>query len=829
MQKLQLGMIISSGHPPGLTPEAAAAYDPVVIESVMTQSDAPLFDVVLIGRNEAKTLPRLIASLAEFQARGGAIHLCDTGSTDGTPAVARGLGVTVTEVGDRFRTALDAATVARINQTFQVADEPPIVCEGDSIFDFSAARNFAATLARQDMISMPDCDEAFTRFDIDHIDALIRTGAEQLEYPFVFSHDADGRPGLRFNHSKFYDRRKLRWVRVVHEVLAGEAQRVFVPEDRILLEHWPNRETDRSGYLRGLAYDVLTDPASDRNAHYFGRELMYTGRYRSAIAMLQRHSDMRAWAAERAQSHVYMAECWAKLGDRERQVEELHRAWQIEPNRRIAQIKLAEEAYGRGDQRQTIAFVEGCLHIPPSGFYSDHVAHYTNWPHELAYWAWHWSGNQAKARAHWLRALDYCPQHRKYLHDFRFYYPTPGVTIVVPTLARAERLERLLLSIAELADYPQVEVIVVHNGEPARDAYPLAVRTIVNPTNVGAPLAVAMACEQASHDLVMFLGDDCVAQPGFLVHAVKEMYDSFGPAMDGLVALNDGMGHGVLATHWLASRKLLPRLGDFFSPAYRHCYCDNELTERCRQLGRFTYAEHARIVHDHPAQRDWTGMDAVYAAAYDPETVAHDLRMFESRARELGFPARRPQPAPRAYPPVLPSYDLRPRLEGLGEPRRLKVLNVGMGSGQSGLARQLPFLRFRSLHGIDVHQPYLDVARDTVWDALSTSFVHRDLRSLEEKDFAAYDLVLAFDVLEHLEKADSLEALRRIEASGARAIVFIPLEEEFRHNEFGAESQDHLSYWTEADFARRGWRTEVIAGFHREHGRVWDALWALFV
>ena len=88
--------------------------------------------------------------------------------------------------------------------------------------------------------------------------------------------------------------------------------------------------------------------------------------------------------------------------------------------------------------------------------------------------------------------------------------------------------------------------------------------------------------------------------------------NAFRPAM---VALNDGMGHGVLATHWLASRKLLPRLGDFFSSAYRHCYCDNELTERCRQLGRFTYAEHARIVHDHPAQRDWTGMDAVYAAA----------------------------------------------------------------------------------------------------------------------------------------------------------------------------------------------------------------------
>ena len=795
----------------------------------MTPPDPPLFDVVLIGRNEAETLPRLIDSLAEFQARGGVVYLCDTGSSDGTPHVARARGVQVTEVGDRFRRVLDAATAERINRTFLVGDEAPIVREGDSLFDFSAARNFAATLAHRDMIAMPDCDEAFTRLDIDHVNGLIRDGAAQLEYPFVFSHDAFGRPGLKFNHSKFYDRRQLHWVRVVHEVLAGQARRVFVPEDRILLEHWPNQETDRSGYLRGLAYDVLTDPGSDRNAHYFGRELMYTGRYRSAIAMLQRHSDMRAWAAERAQSHVYMAECWAKLGNRELQVEELHRAWQIEPNRRIAQIKLAEEAYGRGDARQTIAFVESCLHIPPSGFYSDNVAHYTNWPHELGYWAWHWAGNRKKAREHWRQALAYCPQHRKYLHDFRFYYPTPGVSIVVPTVGRPEKLARLLRSIADLADYPDFEVIVVHNGEPALASYPLPVRPIVNATNLGAPMAVKMGVEEATHDLVLFLGDDCVAEAGFLVHAVKEMYDSFGPAMDGLVAFNDGYGHGVLATHWLASRKLLPHLGEFFPTVYRHCYCDNELTERCRQLGRFTYAEHARIRHDHPAQRGWEGMDDLHRAAYDREAVAHDRRVFEERARALGFPARFPHPAPRPYPPVHPSYDLRPRLEELGDPRWLKVLNVGMGTGESGVARQLPLLRFRSLHGIDVHEPYLDAARDTLWDALSTDFVRRDVRSLSERDFAAYDLVLAFDVLEHLVKEEALEVLRRIEASGARAIVFIPLEAEFRRNEFGAESQDHLSFWSAEDFARRGWRTEVVKDFHREGERTWDALWALFI
>ena len=42
------------------------------------------FSVVMIAKNEVKTLPRMFRSLREFQARGGKIVILDTGSTDGT-------------------------------------------------------------------------------------------------------------------------------------------------------------------------------------------------------------------------------------------------------------------------------------------------------------------------------------------------------------------------------------------------------------------------------------------------------------------------------------------------------------------------------------------------------------------------------------------------------------------------------------------------------------------------------------------------------------------------------------------------------------------------
>ena len=140
------------------------------------------FTVCLIARNEAKTLPRLVDSLREFKLRGGKIIVLDTGSTDGTPDIASNIGCTVHEVGDRFRRVITGKEDVMINQKFIAGKESPVVKEGDSLFDFAAARNYVASLAHTDMICMPDCDEVYTRFDIDRVCREIENGAEQLEY-----------------------------------------------------------------------------------------------------------------------------------------------------------------------------------------------------------------------------------------------------------------------------------------------------------------------------------------------------------------------------------------------------------------------------------------------------------------------------------------------------------------------------------------------------------------------------------------------------------------------------------------------------------------------
>jgi len=754
------------------------------------------FSVVCIAKNEEKTLPRLVKSLEEFQKRGGEIILCDTGSTDKTVEVAKKLGCKVTEVGDRFVKTITNAD--EINKRF-IVEEEPIIKNGDKLFDFSSARNFAATLASNDMIAMPDCDEIYTKLDLDKIEEVIKNGAEQLEYNFVFSHDQYGNEAIKFRHCKFYNRTKLKWANIIHEILVGNAKKVFLDENIIKLEHYQNPKEERGNYLAGLALDCFENQDNDRNSHYFARELLWNNRPKSAIKEFKRHIAMNKWLAERAQSMIFIGDAHRMLSDARKAVEWYHKAFQADASRREALMRLARHYYELGDAQRTACYCSAALEIPWNGFYANQRQHYTNEPHELLYWAEWQLGDKTKSKYHWEQALKYQPLNTKYLYDARYYVRLPKVSIIIPTLGREEKLKRLLKLIKENANYPDYEVSV------KEDKFP--------PNNIGVPKLVKQLTDESKGELVMFLANDVIPQPNFLILAVMKMREAFGEEMDGLVGLNDMYWHGEMATHWLASKKLLPMLGgEFFHTGYCHTGCDNELTERCRKAGKYVWAEEAKVYHDHPVQTGFRpkDMDEVYKLAYRKDRMEHDLKLLRERSKKLGFELRENFTRKQEYPEVLPSYDLRSRIKN---PEKLKVLNVGVGDGTSGIAKQLPFIKFKQLDHIDIHKPYLDKASKLKWQS-KVNFIHKDIR---EYDVSDYDLVMMFDVLEHLQKEDALKIIKKVK----HGLVFVPIEKGFRENATGVKSQDHLSFWDESDF--EGWKTERIKNFHK----TFDALWAI--
>ena len=118
----------------------------------------PKFSIVVITKNEEKTLPRLLESLKEFRNRGGEICVCDTGSTDSTIELAKSAGCKVRAVGRRF--LIPITNPNEINKRFIVSGEENIVKVGDIYFNFSAARNYAASMAKNDVVFFYDADES---------------------------------------------------------------------------------------------------------------------------------------------------------------------------------------------------------------------------------------------------------------------------------------------------------------------------------------------------------------------------------------------------------------------------------------------------------------------------------------------------------------------------------------------------------------------------------------------------------------------------------------------------------------------------------------------
>jgi hypothetical protein len=151
---------------------------------------------------------------------------------------------------------------------------------------------------------------------------------------------------------------------------------------------------------------------------------------------------------------------------------------------------------------------------------------------------------------------------------------------------------------------------------------------------IGCPKMVKKLVARASGSLVCFLGDDTIPQESFLMHALVEMAglpDGWGLiGIDDQIRLKDRVK---APAHWLADKRLLPYLdGEFFHTGYRHCYCDNELADRCGELGRYKFSERSFVYHDHVIM-DNDNDDADYQRVYSDDYLIHDILLYRKRRR----------------------------------------------------------------------------------------------------------------------------------------------------------------------------------------------------
>lgn len=370
------------------------------------------FSICLIAKNEEKTLPKLLESVKGVED----ICLVDTGSTDKTIEVAKSFGVKVFE--QKFDIVIDEETKTIIDRLTGDND----IKIGDTAFNFAEARNWISEKADNDMIFMPDCDE-IVEWNLSEVEKLLDTGIDRLAYKFTFSFDKEGRPLIQFTHSKFYNRKKLHWVRNIHEVLASKNGLSWKEEwtDLIYLKHYQNHETNREQYLKGLAIDYIHNPYNDRNCHYFARELYYKGKWKEAIKLFEEHIKKEGWIIEQGQSYVYMGLCYKALGDRKKAKECFLLSIGLEPNRREPYMELALMYYEDKQWKEAERIYRLVLDIPDKGYYSNYKPNYTHLPWGQLSVCLFYQGRKLESLSALKEALRLDPNNETYKKNLKYY------------------------------------------------------------------------------------------------------------------------------------------------------------------------------------------------------------------------------------------------------------------------------------------------------------------------------------------------------------------------------------------------------------------------
>ena len=607
------------------------------------------------------------------------------------------------------------------------------------------------------------------------------------------------------------------------------ANRIYLGEDIIKLEHYQNEKTNRSGYLKGLAIDCYNNPDNDRNSHYFAREMMYCGRTKSAIKEFLNHISMNRWPTEASQSMLHIGDCYHTLGDFDEMLKWYAKSIEKE-TRREPFMKLAEYYFNKGMYPQVVAYAEAALAITQVPFYSNHQPYYENVPHELLYVSYWRIGNKEKSKEHYFKALAWKPTHPRYIEDGKFYREEqPKISVIIPYKDKIQMTEQCVASL--LANTPNVGEVILIDDHSENDILITDPR-VKRYTNEGTFLTDAWnyGASLANYDYICWCNNDVLFSPGWDTPLVKALdndvwitspYHTAGQILPG-----DFPQGKDRKTNMEGNETGLPFLGSCFMMEKKNWLkvgpIDNRLKLWCGD--NYIYESVSRDFERVAKEIKESYIHHFGGQSVNKESlsdiVKNDSETFGIIFEERGWGKKSLHPEASW---TRETIDLRLKLP-LKDITKMRVLNIGIGDMQSAIAKQLVNIKFGHLKMVDVYQPYIDNAKTLDWMASEVEFELKDGKA--KYNWKDYDLVMIFDVLEHIEKEESIRIVNEINDAGVKLLVFGPLEDQPRANKFGVLSQDHISFWNEQDFKDLGLNTTLLKNFHNEDGVSWGAIWA---
>lgn len=544
-----------------------------------------LLSICVIAKNEEKTIPRLVKSLEGHYDQ---FVLVDTGSRDGTIEVARGLGLEVYKY------------------------------EWNN--SFSQARNYSCSFARGEWIFCPDCDEVVKNpSEFYEFLKKVKPSTNQVALYLHTDWNYAGKPSNIFPAHRCFRRGTHKWVGDLHEYLSPISGVKTITElcRTAWFEHHPENHKDRSWYIDVLRDQANKNPEDPRWLHYMGREALFRGFYVEALSYFERCLRYHQWDTERAQTRIYMADCYIYLNEIEKAEEQLVLSLKEDPTRRDAYFKLGELYREQNKHSRAVVWYRACTAIPKTmSTYFTNEDLYGALPFlRMAYSYWY-LGDMKQALEAFNIAKEKEPDMPEII-DNSHYFDFPLVSIIIPTRFKDQNLETCLNLIeADEKSYPNIEVIVV--GDESEE--PLGV---LKATNAGV--------EKARGDYLVFLGKDCLPQPGWLCNAMRTMKNTF-PDGKGMVGFNNQLTTAS-PQHFLIHREVLSLLPyntpgaplKIFNEEYHHNYADSELREVMLYNNKYKWCPSAVVLHSRGNEReDSSGVENISTYSCDEYAEMHD-------------------------------------------------------------------------------------------------------------------------------------------------------------------------------------------------------------
>lgn len=353
--------------------------------------------IYAISLNEIKHVDRFM----EENKDADLILVCDTGSTDGTPERLRELGAVVYDIKQRP-------------------------------WRFDVPRNTALSLVPEDIdfcLSI-DLDEYLQDGWKDALEeAWQRTEGKMTRicYDYIWNWKEDGvTPDVRFFTDKMHHRVGYRWRHPCHETLYYEGDNFEIRETvpGIILHHRADPTKSRGQYLPLLKLAVEEDPNNDRMSHYYGRELMYYGRWEESIKELRRHLSLPAatWNEERCASLRYISRCYRSLDQHEQSLMVALDAVKECNYTREPWLELARAAYHLRDWRTCYWAATKCLDIQSRTM--SYIADSSSWsfePYDLAALAAYNLNVPSEALKYGKEAVNLEPNDSRLQTNLKYY------------------------------------------------------------------------------------------------------------------------------------------------------------------------------------------------------------------------------------------------------------------------------------------------------------------------------------------------------------------------------------------------------------------------